>query len=282
MRARGHAGVQGDPADVPAHDLGDHAAAVRVAGRAQTVHRLGRDLHRGVEAEGVVGRGEVVVDGLRHAHDRMPASVRRFAAASVPSPPIAMSASTPSSSMLCDALGRRRESKGLVRRGAEDRAALLGDAHDLRAAERHDVALDDALPAVAEADELHVVVLDALEHRAADDRVEAGAVAAARQDADLHGSLDSLLWGIVAGAASSGHDVRKSSEPRLSRRSWPDALVHRTPPRESCRWNSSREALDITPSRMPGPRVDDVAEPGCSEREDRGADSACAVGGLAP
>ena len=69
MRAGGHARVQGDPADVAAHDLGDHAAVVGVAGGAQPVHRLGGDLHGGVEAERVVGGGEVVVDGLGHADD---------------------------------------------------------------------------------------------------------------------------------------------------------------------------------------------------------------------
>ena len=60
----------GDPAGVPPHHLDDHHAVVRLGGRVQAVDRLGRDRHRGVEPEGVVGRGEVVVDRLRHADDR--------------------------------------------------------------------------------------------------------------------------------------------------------------------------------------------------------------------
>ena len=48
----------------------DHHAVVRLGGRVQAVDRLGRDRHGGVEAEGVVGGGEVVVDRLRHADDR--------------------------------------------------------------------------------------------------------------------------------------------------------------------------------------------------------------------
>ena len=67
--AAGHAGVQRDPAGVPAHDLDDQRAVVRLGGRVQPVDRLGRDVHRGVEAEGVVGGAEVVVDRLRHADD---------------------------------------------------------------------------------------------------------------------------------------------------------------------------------------------------------------------
>ena len=69
MGASGHPRVQGDPADVAPHDLDDHAALVRFGGRAEAVDRLRRDLHCGVEAEGVVGGGEVVVDRLGDPDD---------------------------------------------------------------------------------------------------------------------------------------------------------------------------------------------------------------------
>ena len=62
-------GVQRDPPGVPAHDLDDQRAVVRLGGGVQPVDRLHRDVHRGVEAEGVVGRVEVVVDRLRDADD---------------------------------------------------------------------------------------------------------------------------------------------------------------------------------------------------------------------
>ena len=68
--AAGHARVGGDPAGVAAHDLDDDHAVVRLGGRVQAVDRVGRDLHRGLEAEGVVGAREVVVDRLGHADDR--------------------------------------------------------------------------------------------------------------------------------------------------------------------------------------------------------------------
>src|SRR5690606_7794666 len=77
--------------------------------------------------------------------------------------------------------------EGVGARGAEDRAALLRDAHDLRAPEGIHVGLDEALPAVLDADELDVVVLgQTLEHGPADDRVEPGTVATAGEDSDLH------------------------------------------------------------------------------------------------
>ncbi len=51
----GHAGVQGDPADVTAHDLSHHGPVVGFAGGAQAVEGVGGDGNSGVEAEGVVG-----------------------------------------------------------------------------------------------------------------------------------------------------------------------------------------------------------------------------------
>ena len=76
--AAGDAAVGRDPARVAAHDLDDDDAVVRLRGRVQAVDRVGGDLHRGVEAEGDVGAGEVVVDRLgdadhRHAVGRQPA-----------------------------------------------------------------------------------------------------------------------------------------------------------------------------------------------------------------
>ena len=71
-----HVGAAGDPAHdrdparVPAHHLDDHHAVVRLRGRVQPVDRLGADRDRRVEAERVVGRGQVVVDRLRDADDR--------------------------------------------------------------------------------------------------------------------------------------------------------------------------------------------------------------------
>ena len=68
--AAGQPGVERDPAGVPPHHLHDHHAVVRLGRRVEAVDRIGGDLHGGVEAEGHVRAGEVVVDRLRHADDR--------------------------------------------------------------------------------------------------------------------------------------------------------------------------------------------------------------------
>ena len=67
--AAGEPGMEGDPAGVAAHHLDDQDPVVAVGGRVEAVDRLHRDVDRGVEAEGVVGGAEVVVDRLRHADD---------------------------------------------------------------------------------------------------------------------------------------------------------------------------------------------------------------------
>jgi hypothetical protein len=178
--------VQRDPPDVAAHDLGHHAASVRVARGAQAVHGVGRDLHRGVEAERVVGGGEVVVDRLRNADDldalvgeALRGRERAFAADGD------QGVDAEALHVLLDLVGTALALEGVGARGAEDRAALLADADDVAALQGDDVALHDAAPSIAEPDELLVVDLDALEHGGPDDRVQARAVAATREDADL-------------------------------------------------------------------------------------------------
>ena len=143
------------------------AAAVRLGGGAQPVDRLGRDLDGGVEAERVVGGREVVVDGLRHADD-LEAGVgeaagrgERALAADRDDRVDAVRVEHPLDVLGAAALALERV--GAAR--AEDRAALLGEAAHVVTRDRHEVALDDAPPAPAEADELRVVRDDALQHR---------------------------------------------------------------------------------------------------------------------
>src|SRR5262249_51637388 len=69
---------------------------------------------------------------------------------------------------------------------SEDRAAARQDATHLRHAERLREALEWALPAVPEAHEFVTVGAHALAYDRADDRVEAGAVAATCEYADTH------------------------------------------------------------------------------------------------
>ena len=88
--AAGEAGPHGDVARVAAHHLDDHHTVVRLGGGVQPVDRVAGDLHGGVEAEGELGRADVVVDRLGHADARDPVGLQVTChAPSVPSPPMA-------------------------------------------------------------------------------------------------------------------------------------------------------------------------------------------------
>ena len=82
---------------------------------------------------------------------------------------------------------------------AQDRPAAGQDAADLGDAQLRGEALERALPAVAEADELVAVLRHALADDGADDSVETGAVAATGEHSDAHGSP--RAWG-----SGGGHD----------------------------------------------------------------------------
>src|SRR5438552_54458 len=71
-RAAGHSRMDGDPARMASHDFDHHDAFMRFRCGAQPVNSLRHDLNGGVESERVIGSGEVVVDGFRHAHNRIP------------------------------------------------------------------------------------------------------------------------------------------------------------------------------------------------------------------
>ena len=89
--------------------------------------------------------------------------------------------------------------EGVGTGGADDGAALGRQTADLLAGQVHVVAFNDSAPAITEADELVAVLLDAVEDSAADDSVQAGAVAAGSKQTDLHiGSLWMFApWGVV-------------------------------------------------------------------------------------
>ena len=129
-RAAGDPGVGRDPAAVATHHLDDHHPVVALGGGVQTVDRVGGDLHRGVEAERLVGAVDVVVDRLRHADDRQTVVVVRAGRRRVsePLPPTTISASMPmSASVALISSTPPGRSNGLPRRvpmhGAATRAA---------------------------------------------------------------------------------------------------------------------------------------------------------------
>ena len=66
-RTDGNAGVKGDVPRLSSHDLDDRAAAVGLGRVSNHVDHLHDGVHRGVEADGEVGTGDVVVDGAGDA-----------------------------------------------------------------------------------------------------------------------------------------------------------------------------------------------------------------------
>src|SRR5262245_49379552 len=61
--------IESDPSGVTPHYLDDHHSLVRGGRRVQFVNRVSRGRHRGAEAEGHLGRHQVVVNRLGHADD---------------------------------------------------------------------------------------------------------------------------------------------------------------------------------------------------------------------
>ena len=162
--AAGQPGVQGDPARVPAHHLDDQDAHVGLGGGVQPVDGLGGDADRGVEAEGVVGGGQVVVDGLGHADalDAVLVVQPRGDAEGVLAADRDQRVDLVLGEVLLDPADTvlRLERVGAGR--AEDGAAAGQDAAYGRDVERDGVALERAAPAVPVADEFVRVLLHAL------------------------------------------------------------------------------------------------------------------------
>ena len=176
----------GDPAGVPAHHLDDHHAVVRLGGRVQPVDRVGDDLHGGLEAERHVGAAEVVVDRLRHAHDRHAVFVQAQRDAE------RVLAADRDQHVDAAALERAPHERGAVAavgvgvgaRGAEDRAAAREDPGRALERELHRLVAQDARPAVAEAEERVSAFGEAAADDRADHAVQPGAVASAGEQRD--------------------------------------------------------------------------------------------------
>src|SRR6478736_543004 len=148
--ASGEARPDRDVADVPAHDLDDEDAVVRLGRRVEAVDGVRADLHGRLEAERHLGQGDVVVDRLRHPDDGEPVLVQAV-----------------------DDTHRARAAEG------QDAAAPV-DVEDLV------VVVHDPAPRVAEADDGAVVRDLGGAGGAPDDGVEAGTVPAPGEDADAH------------------------------------------------------------------------------------------------
>ncbi len=202
----GDARVERDPAGVAPHHLQDHDPAVAFRRRVQPVDGVGGHGHCGVEAEGVVGGGQIVVDRLRHGHHGDPHVAETLGN---PQRPVAADGDNAFDAELADSFdhlgravhtnrgavlvdGRILERIPAVRR-VEQRAALRQDAADDLRGHGDDLTGKQPLEAQLDAEHFHVVVAAGSADGGANDCVEAGAIAAPSQDADpFHHGRDQI------------------------------------------------------------------------------------------
>ena len=90
--------------------------------------------------------------------------------------------------------------RGVGARGAKNRPAAGQDTGDGIQIQRHALVFEHTAPSFEKADELVFVMEDALANHRADDSIEAGAIAAASEDANLHAPM-------ILAAQPSGNEV---------------------------------------------------------------------------
>ncbi len=182
MGAAGDTGGVGDPAGIAAHDLNDDDAVVRVGGGVNAINGFGGDHDGGVEAEGLVGAVDVVIDGLGNA-DGVDAVVGKIESdglrvVSAESDERVNLVELENFLHLLDAAG---DLLHVGAGGVEDGAALELNAVGVLERQRDEVVVEHTAPPVEEADEFVAVGLDSLAYRRIDNSIQAGAVAAAGQ-----------------------------------------------------------------------------------------------------
>ena len=186
-----------------AHDLNDRAALVRLHGVAQLIDTLDSGVARGIEADGVVGAHDVVVDGARHADARNALARKRLCAAERT---VAAAADEAVDAQILAGVGRLLETllghHFLAACGVQHGAALADDAVNAARAHLDDVTVDQAAVAAADAEDGNIICRRASNDRT-DECVHARCVAAACKYANSSNLLfhrESLLQCAVRAA----------------------------------------------------------------------------------
>ncbi len=200
-----HAAVQGDPPGMAAHDLNDQHPVMAFRGGVQPVNRLRGDVDRGVETEGVVRRGEVVVDSLGHSDHGQSLGVQLGG-----HPQGVLPADRDErvhrggGEVLAHQRGPVHGGVGIRAAGAEDRAAAREDPPHGRDVQRDRLAGQRPPPAVPVPDEAVAVDALSLAHDGPDHRVESRAVAATGQYADPHPEFSRRPYTAFSGGSVAG------------------------------------------------------------------------------
>jgi hypothetical protein len=231
--AAGNTGMQGDPSGVAAHHFGHHDTMVRFRRRVQPIDGIGREAHRGVEAEGARGLDDVVVDRFRDTDewDAPPVELvrdRERAVAADHDQRIQIE-TMKGVGALCRTIPQR---PGRVRTG--EGIALVGRPEDGAAAPQDTgrifrrqgppvVRLEQAGETILDANRFCTMDRGRLDYRP-DHGVQPRCVSSARQDANPH-----ILWVSKGGtrdrSPASADSDRASTEPRRLRRSFGQARI---------------------------------------------------------
>ena len=199
FRAAGQRCVQRDVAAVAAHD-GQHAGAlVGIAGLANLVQAFAGSVQRRVEADGVIGVGQIVVDGSRHADGGKAQPGKRLRALVGA---VAADADQSLDAQIVQIAHGQLLNLQIVEvhaaRGAQEGAAAVDFVRDAARGQNFKIVVlvraahEHAVVAALEAHHRHVVMQRCANHRA-DGRVHARSISAGGQNTNsLHTNISSF------------------------------------------------------------------------------------------
>ena len=170
-----------NPPGMPAHHLHHHDPVMRLRRRVEAIDRLGDDRDGSIEPEGVVGRSDVVIDGLRDTHHRdthlrEPVCDTEGIFAADRDQRI----DTESSDVVQQSLHVLLVLEGVRPRRPEDRSPFREDPRHRVVGERFDVPDDQTAPSVPYPDRVKTMSCSG-PHDRPDHRVQARTVPSARQ-----------------------------------------------------------------------------------------------------
>ena len=199
--AHGKTHIQRQISGMAAHDLHHGAALVGLHGVPQLVDALHRRIGGGIKADGIVGTDDIVVDGAGDAYhgDAPLAQILRAPEGAV----AADGHDAVQSQQLAGVIGLLLPCFGtelVAAGGIQDGAAPVDDAADAGAVHLHEVAVDETLPAPANAHHLNAPAQGAA-HHGADGGIHARRVAAGGQDANafycvFHSTYTSVIMSL--------------------------------------------------------------------------------------
>ena len=180
-------GVRRHVTDMSTHHLDDHHSVVRFSRRVQPIDEVGRDLHRGVEAERLLCTCDVIVDGLRdpdHRCTELGGMICARERSVAPDDDQSIAAE-------CVEIGNRVFQAARIHGGVAPRRSENGSSTRQRASqaldvERHVALLEHPCPSVEKSEDLDPVLTLGHPCHCTDHRVQTRTISPASEDSDTH------------------------------------------------------------------------------------------------